>query len=115
MKQKWKEWKEWKEWNNEINENFDLEAFLNNLKEQLQSNAMGNLTSSVSSNSANLTHIFENILYKHASLRPMSKREKRLSQKPWISNEIVQLIKTKNQLFYCYSFRIMSRKEKCLS
>jgi len=35
----------------------------------------------------------------HAPLRPMSRKEKRLRQKPWISNKILLLIKIKNQLF----------------
>ena len=45
---------------------------------------------------ANLTKLFQNILNKHAPLRPMSKREKRLSRKSWISNDILSTLHYKN-------------------
>jgi len=38
-------------------------------------------------------------LDKYAPLRRMSRREKRLSEKPWITPGILKSIKTKNKLF----------------
>ena len=46
-----------------------------------------------------ILRILLNFTNKHAPLRAMSRREKRLSRKPWISNDILQQIKTKNRLF----------------
>ena len=39
------------------------------------------------------------MLNKHAPLQPLSRQEKRLNEKPWISKCILKSIKTKNKLF----------------
>ena len=54
---------------------------------------------SVNKISQNLTSSFENVLNKHAPLQKLSRKEKRLSEKPWISKSILKSIKTKNRLF----------------
>ena len=46
-----------------------------------------------------LTTVFNSTLDKHAPLRLMSRKEKRLSYKPWITRGIITSIKTKNRLF----------------
>ena len=50
----------------------------------------------------NLTSIFKKTLDKHAPMRPMSRKEKRLNEKPWITRGILTSIKTKNRLFKKY-------------
>ena len=42
------------------------------------------------------------ILDRHVPLRPMSKKEQRLSNKPWITPEIFNSIKTKKKIFQNY-------------
>ena len=79
--------------------NFNVENFLSDLQKQLKTLTETNLNTNVSSDSANLTKLFQNILNKHSTLRQTSRREKRFSRKPWISNDTLQLMKTKNRLF----------------
>ena len=79
--------------------NSNVENFLSDLQKQLKTLTVTNLNTNVSSNFDNLTELFQNVLNKHAPLRPMYRREKRLSRKLWISNDILQLIKTKNRIF----------------
>ena len=67
--------------------NFNVENFFSDLQNQLNTLTVTNLNTNVSSDSDNLTKLFQNILNKHAPQRPMSRREKRLSRKPWISND----------------------------
>ena len=50
----------------------------------------------------NLMSIFKKTLYKHAPMRPMSRKEKRLNEKPWITRGILTSIKAKNRLFKKY-------------
>jgi len=47
----------------------------------------------------NVSSIFMSVLDKHAPLRPMSRREKHLSEEPWITPGILKSIKTENKLF----------------
>ena len=42
-----------------------------------------------------MTHTFKSVLKKHASFRPMSRRENKFSDKPWITSSILKFIKTK--------------------
>ena len=51
-------------------------------------------TASIDDNVNNLIAIFKDILDRHAPLRPMSKKEQRLSNKPWITPGILNSIKT---------------------
>jgi len=43
--------------------------------------------------------IFSNILNKHAPVRPKTKKEWKRNVKPWITNEILELSKTKAKLY----------------
>ena len=43
--------------------------------------------------------MFQNTVNKFASLKKASRREKKLSQKPWLSRELLNSIKQKNKLF----------------
>ena len=79
--------------------NFVLEDFLTDLWEQLQAIEITNPNISVNKISQNLTSSSENVLNKHAPLQKLSRKEKRLSEKPWISKGILKSIKTKNRLF----------------
>ena len=79
--------------------NFVLEDFLTDLWEQLQAIEITNPNISVNKIFQNLTSSFKNVLNKHAPLQKLSRKEKRLSEKPWISKGILKSIKTKNRLF----------------
>ena len=79
--------------------NFDIQNFLVDLYKHVQNINVPNPNTSVNSNATSLSSVFELALNKHAPLLPMSRREKRLTQKPWISKGILQSIKTKNKLF----------------
>ena len=46
-----------------------------------------------------LTNLFQNTVNKFAPLKKASRREKKLSKKPWLSRELLNLIKQKNKLF----------------
>ena len=78
---------------------FGIENFLVDLHKHVENIKVSNPNTSVNSNATSLSSVFELALNKHAPLRPMSRREKRLSQKPWISKGILKSIKTKNKLF----------------
>ena len=43
--------------------------------------------------------VFQNTVEKFAPLKKASRREKKLSQKPWLSRELLNLIKQKNKLY----------------
>ena len=48
-------------------------------------------------------HIFQTIINKHAPLRKLSRREKQLQAKPWITRGLLTSIKNKNRMFRkCY-------------
>ena len=79
--------------------NFDIKNFLVDLHKHVQNINVSNPNTSVNSNATSLSSVFELALNKHAPLRPMSRREKRLTQKPWVSKGILKSIKTKNKLF----------------
>ena len=57
--------------------NFVPEEFLNELKNKLSNIAFEPYTASIDDNVNSLIAIFEDILDRHASLRPMSKKEQR--------------------------------------
>ena len=82
--------------------NFIPEEFLNELKNKLSNIAFEPYTASIDDNVSSLIAIFKDILDRHAPLRPMSKKEQRLSNKPWITPGILNSIKTKNKLFQNY-------------
>ena len=57
-------------------------------------------TASIDDNVNSLIAIFKYILDRHAPLRPMSKKEQRLSNKPWITPGILNSIKTNSQNYF---------------
>ena len=57
--------------------NFIPEKFLNELKNKLSNIAFEPYTASIDDNVNSLIAIFKDILDRHASLRPMSKKEQR--------------------------------------
>ena len=69
---------------------FNLEHFIADLQEHLQNVDVANPNSSVNNDSKQLTSAFEFLLNKHASLQPISRREKRINEKPWISKGILK-------------------------
>ena len=79
--------------------NFDIKNFLVDLHKHVENINVSNPNTSVNSNATSLSSVFELALNKYAPPRPMSRREKRVSQKPWISKGILKSIKTKNKLF----------------
>jgi len=51
-------------------------------------------------------NIFQTIINKHAPLRKLSRREKQLQAKPWITRGLLISIKNKNRMFRkCYKCR----------
>ena len=82
--------------------NFGLEDFLIDLRENLSKIDFKSTNTSVNNDVYCLTSIFKPILDKHAPLTPMSRREKKLSDKPWITKGILISKETKNKLFRRY-------------
>ena len=78
---------------------FNLEHFIADLQEHLQNIDVANPNSNVNNDSKQLISAFEFLLNKHAPLQPLSRQEKRINEKPWISKCILKSIKTKNKLF----------------
>ena len=79
--------------------NFDLEDFLIDLQENFSKIDFKSTNTSVNNDVYSRTSIFKSIFDKHAPLTPMSRREKKLSDKLWITKGILISIKTKNKLF----------------
>ena len=61
---------------------FNLEHFIADLQEHLQNVDVANPKSSVNNDSKQLTSAFEFLLNKHAPLQFLSRREKRINEKP---------------------------------
>ena len=85
---------------------FSLETFLIDLDNELsslsQDSSNETYTASVNEDATNLVNMFNSIIDRHAPLRPMSRQENRLSDKPWITRGIFTSIKTKNKHFKKY-------------
>ena len=78
--------------------NFKLQEYLSALNHELNA---ANLDSFDSAHEAfdKFDEVFQNIVNKFAPIKKVSRREKKLSQKPWMSRELLNLIKQKNILF----------------
>jgi len=62
-----------------------------------------NIGSTVHNDFYEFMHIFQKIINKHAPLRNLSRREKQLQAKPWITRGLLTSIKNKNRMFRkCY-------------
>ena len=78
--------------------NFDLEEYLRRLNIELYA---ANLDSIDSVHDAfdKFEEVLQNTANKFASLKKASRREKKTSQKSWLTRELLNKIKTKNKLF----------------
>ena len=77
--------------------NFDLEEYLRTLNIELYA---ANLDSIDSVHGAfDKFEVLQNTANKFAPLKKASRKEKKLSQKPWLTRELLNKIKTKNKLF----------------
>ena len=81
---------------------FKLEDFLLDLRNDLSKLNLKPDKSNVNQDVINLTTVFNSVLDKLASMRPMPRKEKRLTDKPWITKGILTSIKTKNRLYKKY-------------
>ena len=83
---------------------FKLEEFIIDLNCQSQSCCnINNHDMDVNEDIYRITEMFIKTLNSHAPLRPMSRREKKLTEKPWMTKVFLKLITTKNKLFKsCY-------------
>ena len=52
----------------------------------------------VNSSLSMLVTLFENVLNKHAPLKPFSKRQECIKSKPWLTKGLLRSIRTKNKL-----------------
>ena len=78
---------------------FILKKFLIDMDASLSEIRSSSSNTSSNDDVTKLTNIFKTIIDKHAPLRPMSRKEKRLGDKPWIAKGILTSIKTKYILF----------------
>ena len=80
---------------------------------QLQScRNINNQDMDVNEDVSRITEIFMKTLNSHASLMSMSRRERKLNEKPWITKCILKSIKTKNKLFKsCFKCSEVSKIE----
>ena len=58
-----------------------------------------NTTDETEINFKNFVSVFKAYIDKHASLKPASRKKRRLLTKPWITNEILDQIKQKQKLY----------------
>ena len=75
---------------------FILENFLVDMKKNLSKIDFDSPNSNINNDVCNLINTFETALNKHVPLRTMTRKEKRLSEKPWIMKGILVSIKMKN-------------------
>ena len=81
---------------------FKLEDFLLDLRNDLSKLNLKPNKPNVNQDVINLTTVFNSVLDRHTPMRPMSKKEKRLTDKPWISKDILTSTKTKSRLYKKY-------------
>ena len=80
--------------------NFKIEDYLLDLDSAFSSINITDLNkSNISQGVSNFTSTLNSVLDKHASLTVLTRKEKRLQKKPWITPGIFASIKTKNNLF----------------
>jgi len=79
--------------------NFNKEACTENLMRNLSELNYDNSLGNVNHNMAKFMEIFHNILNSHAPLRKQTRKERILNSKPWLTKEILQLIRHKNKLY----------------
>ena len=77
--------------------NFDINNFTMELNQKLLQTPMNNLSGNEMWN--NFEGIFNSTLDNHAPFRLQSRKEAKFNHNPWITKEILKLIKTKQKLF----------------
>ena len=65
-----------------------MKDFLLDLRNDLSKLNLKPNKSNVNQDVKNLTIVFNSVLVKHAPMRPMSGKEKRFTDKPWITRSI---------------------------
>ena len=79
------------------NKNLDIEIFNQDLLSKLNALPLNNLTANEAWNKFSCT--FNSVLDKHAPLRLLSRKEKRLNQNPWLTKELQQELKYKHKWY----------------
>ena len=77
---------------------FQLDDFLTDLNARFSSESFSD-SSDVNLNIKKFFVIFKDVLDHHAPLKRLSRREAKISSKPWISKGILNSIRTKNKLY----------------
>ena len=78
--------------------NFDLEEYLRTLNIELYAASLDSIDS-VHDAFDKFEEVLQNTANKFAPLKKASRREKKISQKLWLTRELLNKIKTKNKLF----------------
>ena len=83
---------------------FKAEEFIIDLNFQLQSYCnIHNQDTDVNEDVSRITETYIKTLNSRAPFRPLSRSERKLNEKPWITKGILKSIRTKNKLFKsCY-------------
>ena len=91
--------------------NFDPENFLIELESNLEQFKSNQYDENVDPNEVwdKFENTFSKTVYSHAPLRKLSRKEKRIQSKPWLTKAIRKSIKTKNKMF---SKAIKNKTEK---
>jgi len=77
--------------------NFNVEEFMDEIKETLNSMSINSDNQAAALDDA--IGGIKKVLDDHAPLKKMSRTQRRLAQKPWIISDLYKLIKTKNKLY----------------
>ena len=95
--------------------NFNLENFLIGLEEAL-SPWNFNTGSTIHNDFNEFIHIFQTIINKYAPLSKLSRREKQLQAKPWITRGLLTSIKNKNRMcrkcYKCKGAKLIAQYKK---
>ena len=78
--------------------NFDFEEYLRTLNFELHASNLDSIDS-VHDAFDKFEEVLQNTANKFAPLKNASRREKKISQKLWLTRELLNKIKTKNKLF----------------
>ena len=92
---------------------FKAEELIIDLNCQLQSYCnINNQDTDVNEDESRIAESFIKTLNSHAPLKPLSRRARKLNEKPWITKGILKSIKTKNKLFkFCYKYSAANKIE----
>ena len=100
--------------------NFNKNSFLDDvelLSSKINNFLLSNEDADIEKIVNNFVNDFSKIVNQHASLRPQSRKERKLNSKPWINNKILKLIRTTNSMFRkCYKkndSHLIEKYKKC--